>query len=210
VSVRTRKGYWAVPPDEEIRAALLKPRAPVPVEPPRRISPLIRPWFGAARAENGQTRVTFVWEPAGRVPGVKQPLAAHVQLKVLASDDRVLFDGAVQPTGPLGGDLDVSHARAEFDAAPGNLRVRMSIQDQTSQSIDSDVRDVNVRNLSEAVAIGTPMVFRGRNARDFRALETGEAAPVSSREFSRTERVVIRFPVYAPKSAQVTTWRRSR
>src|SRR4029079_14040708 len=83
VSVRTRKGYWAVPPDEEIRAALLKPRAPVPVEPPRRISTLIRPSVGAARAENGQTRVTFVWEPAGRVPGVKQPLAAHVQLKVL-------------------------------------------------------------------------------------------------------------------------------
>jgi len=210
VSVRTRKGYWAVPPDEELRAALLKPRAPVRVEPPRRISPLIRPWFGAARGENGQTRVTFVWEPAVHIPGTKQPLAAHVLLKVLASDDRVLFEGAVQPTGPLGGEADVSHARAEFDAAPGNLRVRMSIQDQTSQAIDSDSRDVNIRDLREPVAVGTPLVYRGRNARDFRALDTEEAAPVSSREFSRTERVVIRFPVYAPDSAQVTATLQNR
>ena len=27
VSVRTRKGYWAVAPDDEVRAALLRPRA---------------------------------------------------------------------------------------------------------------------------------------------------------------------------------------
>jgi hypothetical protein len=55
------------------------------------------------------------------------------------------------------------------------------------------------------VALGTPAVFRGRTARDFRALaSTLDAVPVSSREFSRTERLVIRVPVYAPPDVPLT------
>jgi len=206
VSVRTRKGYWAAAPDEEARAALLRPRAPIVFQPAPHLSPLIRPWFGATRGANGKTRVTFVWEPAGRVPGTKQPAAAHVVLKVLAVDDSVLFEGSVLPTGPLGPDaLEESRARAEFEAPPGNLRLRMSIEDETEQKIDSDVRDLNVRDLSAPVALGTPAVFRGRTARDFRALASmPDAVPVSSREFSRTERLVIRVPVYAPQDAPLT------
>jgi hypothetical protein len=206
VSVRTRQGYWAVAPDDEVRAALLQPRPPLVLEPARRISPFIKPWFGAARGASGRTRVTFVWEPAGRVPGSKQPVAAHVVLKALAADGTVLFEGSVQPTGPLGPDVpDDSHTRAEFDAPPGNLRLRMSIEDEAEQPIDSDVRDLNVRDLSAPVVLGTPAVFRGRTARDFRALaSTADAVPVSSREFSRTERLVIRVPVYTPVDVPVT------
>jgi VWFA-related protein len=203
VSLRTRKGYWAVPSDEEIRLAAIQPKPKVVPEPPRHISPFIRPWFGAARGERGQTRVTFVWEPAGRIPGARQPIAAHVVLKALATDGTVLYDGSVLPTGPLGSDvLDATRVRADFDAPPGNLRLRMSIEDQTEQTIDSDVRDLSVRDLTAPVVLGTPAVFRGRTARDFRALaNSADAAPVSSREFSRTERLVIRFPVYAPANA---------
>jgi VWFA-related protein len=206
VSVRTRKGYWALPSDDDVRAALLRPRAPVVLEPARHTSPFIRPWFGASRGAQGQTHVTFVWEPAGRVPGAKQPVAAHVVLKALAADGKPLFEGSVLPTGPLGPDvLNESRARAEFDAPPGNLRLRMSIEDETEQAIDSDVRDINVRDLSAPVALGTPAVFRGRTARDFLALESmPDAAPVSSREFSRTERLKIRVPVYAPPDVPVT------
>jgi hypothetical protein len=48
------------------------------------------------------------------------------------------------------------------------------------------------------VAISTPRVFRARTARDLQALAAdGNATPVISREFSRTERLVIRFDVYA-------------
>jgi VWFA-related protein len=203
ISLRTRKGYWAVPSDDELRAAALRPKPAVVPEPPRHISALIRPWFGDARGERGRTRVTFVWEPAGRLPGSKQPIAAHVVLKALATDGTVLYDGSVLPTGPLGSDvLDSTRLRADFDAPPGNLRLRMSIEDQTEQAIDSDVRDLSVRDLTGTVVLGTPAVFRGRTARDFRALaSSSDAAPVSSREFSRTERLVIRFPVYAPANA---------
>jgi hypothetical protein len=55
------------------------------------------------------------------------------------------------------------------------------------------------------VTLGTPAVFRGRTARDFRALAgMPDAVPVSSREFSRTERLVIRIPVYTPQDVPLT------
>jgi hypothetical protein len=53
------------------------------------------------------------------------------------------------------------------------------------------------------VSIGTPEVLRARNAREFRALENDAAVPVASREFSRTERLMIRFRAYGPVDAPV-------
>jgi len=48
------------------------------------------------------------------------------------------------------------------------------------------------------VAISTPRVFRARTAREVQAIAAdGNATPVIGREFSRAERLVIRFDVYA-------------
>ena len=56
-----------------------------------------------------------------------------------------------------------------------------------------------VRDLRGKVAIGTPEVLRARNAREFRALDTDpDAVPVAARAFSRAERLLVRFPAYAP------------
>jgi hypothetical protein len=205
--VRARKEYWAERPNEELRASLLRPRPPATPEPPRRISPLIRPWFGASRGADGKTRVLFVWEPAARVPGdrAKQVYASRVVLKVLAADGGPLFEGSVLPTGPLRPDpLDEEQARAIFEAPPGPLRLRMSIEDQASQVLDSDVREISVRDMSAPVVLGTPQVLRARTARDFRALENdSDAVPVAAREFSRTERLLIRFPAYSPEDSSL-------
>jgi hypothetical protein len=57
---------------------------------------------------------------------------------------------------------------------------------------------VSVRDLKGDVAVGTPQVLRARNAREFRTLDAGDAVPVASREFSRTERLLIRFQAYGP------------
>src|SRR5262249_49232663 len=44
IALRLRNGYWAAAADEHLRAYLSTPRRSAPPEPPRRISPLIRPW----------------------------------------------------------------------------------------------------------------------------------------------------------------------
>jgi hypothetical protein len=121
-------------------------------------------------------------------------------LTALKPDGTVLFQSTVSPTGPAAVDdpATPTSARAVFDTPPGRLKLRMSIQDATSKVLDQDVRDMAVRDLRGDVAIGTPEVMRARNAREFRTLEAEAAVPVASREFSRTERLLIRFQAYGP------------
>ena len=202
--VRARKGYWTASPDEALRASLIakaaEPRVVAPPEPPPHASTLIRPWFGIARGDNGKTRVTFVWEPAVRVPGDRvRRTVSRLEFQARASDGTVVFEGPVAPTGP--GAVDeaaATPARVVFDVAPGRLRLRMSIQDAASTVLDQDVREMSIRDLRSDVAVGTPEIMRARNAREFRALDGETAVPVASREFSRTERLLIRFRAYGP------------
>lgn len=204
VKVRTRRGYWALSPDDLLRAEVLAladtPRPVKPLEPAPRISRLIRPWFGLSRGDAGKTRVTFVWEPAVTVPGDRSRLVpARLQFTALDADGRPLFEGPVLPAGSAASTArDASALRAVFDVPPGRLRVRMSIEDAGLHVIDSDVREIAVRDLSAPVVLGTPEILRARTAREFRALDADpQAVPVASRVFSRTERLVIRVPAYA-------------
>ncbi|OFV94086.1 MAG: hypothetical protein A3H95_16505 [Acidobacteria bacterium RIFCSPLOWO2_02_FULL_64_15] len=205
VQLRARRGFFAPSFDDKLREAVLdrvnNPPPPPPVEPARHISPLIRPWFGFSLGEAGKTRVSFVWEPVGRLPGDRSRRGppARLVLTALAPDNTVLFEGPVLPAGP-GGIEDVSTpTRAVFDLTPGRLKLRMKIEDAAADLLDSDVRDLVVRDLRRAVSIGTPEVFRARTAREFAAVDANPAAvPVSSREFSRTERILLRVPAYSP------------
>ncbi len=206
--VRTRQGYWALSPDDLVKADVLAranaPKPVVPLEPAPHKSPLIRPWFGLARGDDGRTRVTFVWEPAPRIPGDRtRHVAARLTLTALGADGKPVFEGAVLPAGP--GTFETGErvqTRAVFNVSPGRVRIRMSIEDMGQQVIDSDVRTIVVRDLqnrSDLVVLGTPEILRARNARELRSLDADpDAAPVASREFSRTERLVIRVPAYAP------------
>jgi hypothetical protein len=81
----------------------------------------------------------------------------------------------------------------------------MSIEDQAAQAIDSDVRDLSVRDLNAPVVLGTAAFLRARTAREFREIEEDpDAVPVAAREFSRTERLIIRFPSYAPTGVSLS------
>ena len=210
VSLRARKGYFGASPDEALRVALLarinEPKPPVPAEPAPHVSTLIRPWFGMSRGDGGKTRVTFVWEPATHVPGERvRHTARRLVLTALAADGTVLFEGPVAPTGPAAIDEPgTTPARAVFDAAPGRLRLRMAIQDVAAQEIDRDVRELSIRDLRGGVVLGTPEVLRARTAREFRTLDVAAAVPVAAREFSRTERLLIRFAAYGPSGAAPT------
>jgi VWFA-related protein len=202
--VRARKGYWTASPDEALRTALIaranEPKVAPPIEPAPHVSPLIRPWFGMSRGEGGKTRVTFVWEPAARVPGDRvRHSVSKLVLQARSSDGAILFEGPIAPTGPAVVDEpNGTPSRAVFDVPPGRLRLRMSIQDVAATVLDQDVREMSIRDLKGDVAVGSLEMLRARTAREFRALETEAAAPVSTREFSRTEHLLVRFHAYGP------------
>jgi VWFA-related protein len=201
VVVSAQKGYWAPSADDMLRARLLARPAtpPRPPEPPRHISPLIRPWFGMARGEGGATRISFVWEPAVRSFGERARALPVSRLTLTAStaEGTPLFEGVVQPaSGAFASDDDA--ARAVFEAAPGRLKLRMRIEDAAGRVVDTDVRDLIVRPLNGPVAIGSAEIIRARSARDFRAIAAdARGVPTPSREFSRSERLIIRVPIYA-------------
>jgi VWFA-related protein len=207
--VRARKGYFAPSLDDALRADLLdrinNPPPAVPLEPAPHASVLIRPWFGMARGDAGKTRITFVWEPAARpVGGRAQRVPTRLVMTALAPDDSVLYEGVVLPTGPGTTDgAGVAPARVVFDMPPGRLRLRMTIQDSAQQVLDSDVRSIAVRDMKQGVEIATPEVLRARNAREFKSLGAAAAVPVASREFSRTEQLLVRFRAYGPGEAPV-------
>src|SRR5262245_4809362 len=99
--VRARKGYWASSDrDPSWRAALTASSAiPVGARIARRTSPLIRPWFGMSMTADGQTQVNFVWEPAPRVPGDRNPAPslAQVGISVMTLDGKPVYQGIVLP-----------------------------------------------------------------------------------------------------------------
>jgi VWFA-related protein len=203
VRVRARRGYWA-PTVEESLARRLAGAAgsTVPTTPrrmARRASPLIRPWFGWARGDDGLARVSFVWEPANRPSAAapRIPSPTRVSLKAVGADGNTIFEGRVRPRTagvPAAGEEPV---QAVFGAPPGQLRVEISIEDSQARIIDTDVRDVTVGRADGPVAFGSVEVLRLRHAREFRAAAADPIAPpVAGREFTRADRLLIRVPAY--------------
>ena len=218
VQVRARKGYWA-PTDEDRAKAMApaKPAAPpavtnalaaIATPPGRRV---IRTWIGTSRGDNGKTRVTFVWEPVPPPPGstaAERPV--RVSLIAGTAKGDAFFRGqvpngvvpAAAPASQTAGAASAAQgpAKVTFDVPPGKLQLRMSVEGSTSQVLDNDVREVDVPDLTAPqVVLTTPAVYSARTAREFRTLSSdSNAVPTPDREFSRTERLLIRFGAYGP------------
>jgi VWFA-related protein len=196
VQVRARKGYWALTP-EETRSALAPPAPSMPkpveealasVEAPSRAR-VIREWIGTTRGDDGRTKVTYVWEPVPKSPGDRpREEPARVALTAVAPDGSPYFRGRVQ------------EARVSFDAKPGPMELRVSVEGSGSQVLDAATRTITVPDLTSAQTVfGTPEVFRARTVREFQQLKADAAAvPMAGREFSRTDRLLIRLPAYGP------------
>lgn len=200
VSLRARRGYWSATPADLFRSIdAARPATPaLPPLLPRRASPIIRPWFGVTRDAEGSSQVSFVWEPAERVPGERgrSGAPARIRFKAFASDGRVIYEGAARPAGAPLGPPDTP-PQLVFPAPAGRIRVEMAIEDATTRLIDTDVRDVLIRALAGPVALGTPQVLRSRTAREHSLLGGSPAAvPVATRAFSRTERLWVRIGAY--------------
>ena len=203
-TVRARAGYVLRLQDVAAPAARVS-SFPSGLTVPRHMSPLVRVWFGQAAGAPGHTRVEFVWEPAPRVPGERGPVPvpARVSLSISALDGTPVFAGVATPSG-RGASLGLSDpSRLSFETPPGALLVRMDVLDPAGRSLDQDVRDLVVGGFPGPLAFGTAAIYRARTPQDLRAIAdaAGGAAPVASRQFSRTEHLVVRIPVVSRAGA---------
>jgi VWFA-related protein len=216
VDVRARKGYWAYTMDDVARATAPKVEASPAVsnalatlaDPPR--GRPARFWLGTSRAENGRSKVTFVWEPIAAAAGerrVTDDNAAAVMLTALAPDGRPLFRGRV-PDQPATATPSASATTANtaapasvtFEAPPGRLQLRIQVQGSAGQVVDSAMQELTVPDYTAVqVAFGTPRVYRARTPREMQNLGTNPGAvPVADRVFPRSDRVLVKVDAYGP------------
>jgi VWFA-related protein len=207
---RSRGGYMAAI-SAEARLALREAVGTGPVLPTRllRRSPLIDVWFGVTRADATRGRVVVTWEPGFRAVGTGRTGAARVTLKATTRDGKVLFEGTLAPMR-VGGVADaMSPDRAEFDAPAGRVQIDMTILGIAGDKLDVDARDLDVPAMNGALPLLLPAILIStQSAREFREVTAdANAAPDPSRQFRRTERLVIRVPAYAAGSPVRVTGR---
>ena len=212
VDVRARKGYWALTKEDVARVtAPPKPEAPPAVT--KALSSLAEPrsgrparfWIGTGRGENGQSRVTFVWEPlAVGSDDQRTETAAKVALTAISPDGKPLFKGRVPdggaPAATASSAVVMRGGSVTFEVPPGPLQLRLSVEGERGQVLDATIQEVTVPDYTAiSVTLGTPRLYRGRTVRELQTIRANPAAvPVVDREFSRSERLLVRLEAYAP------------
>jgi VWFA-related protein len=220
--VRSRKGFWALT-NADVTAATSAAAKP-PVDPavdealsaiatPLRAR-IIRTWIGTSRGENGRTAVTLVWEPAQSLTSERRETPSRVS--VMAGGQGGSYyrgkvpEPAAEPASSGGSNGTVATSstpagaggggRITFQAPPGTMQMRLSVEGETGQVLDTDFRDLVIPDYTKPEpALSVPAVYRARTARDIAQLVANpEARPTTSREFSRTERLLFRVRAYAP------------
>jgi hypothetical protein len=103
------------------------------------------------------------------------------------------------PPADLGASPQPQHV--SFDVTPGPIELRITVADREGQTIDRETRAIDVPDYPIGSAgLGTPQFYRARTPREFQALAADtQAIPMATRDFSRTDRVLIRFDAYAPE-----------
>ena len=213
VEVRFRKGYWAYT-SEDVARATAGPKADARPEITNALNAIVEParehtarfWTGTDRGGNGQDRVTFVWEA---LPSKTGSTAARVMLTASAADGRPIFRGRVpdpnalapvaQPGATDGGAPPLPSASVSFNAPPGQIDLRIVVENDSGQVIDSTTQSVTVPDYTRTqVSFSTPRLYRARTAREALQIRNNvDAPPITSREFSRGERLMIRLDAYA-------------
>jgi VWFA-related protein len=213
VQVWSRTGYW-VPSraDIDLIRATTKLRE-LPPPPaisirPAHTSGLIRSWFGLLPGSNGETRVTFTWEPDASAPVSRRDGgAARVLLSATTLDGKSIFEG---PVAPASADAaGKQRQQAVFDAPPGTLELQMKISAADGKALDADVRHLAIPKLDASrTLLATPELFRSRTALEYRTIvDRADAAPTASHEFSRAERLIVRVRAYAPVGSPIVSAR---
>jgi VWFA-related protein len=207
VDVRARKGYWAMTAADITRANNPTPDVAKPIQsalatiaPNLQAARYVRTWIGTERGSAGKTKVTMIWEPL--TVGARRDPAGRVTLLAADMSGSVLFRGrapeATPATPPTGSQ------RLVFEAPPGKVELRLTVEGITGVgTLDTEIRTIDVPDLTRPEAtISTPRVFRARTVAQMQTMAADPAAmPAATREFSRSERILIRFDAYSPGSA---------
>jgi len=203
LTVRARKSYLAVddagPPPLTSRAASGEAleAALSAIGRATGSSRAIRTWIGQSRGDRGKTRVTFAWEPAPKIPGAAVEVDPAAQVSIVASgpSDAEYFKGPLPATPASGNRAPFS---ATFDVDPGPLQLQLSVRDSASRVMASETRPITAIDFAaRPTTLGTPAIFRARTLPEYqRVKDDPDAIPAVTREFNRTDRLLVRVPAY--------------
>ena len=201
LEVRARNGYWA-PRGVDIdraRALALAAQLPSPVskafkeltpDNSRRAADF---WVGVAPAGADASDISLAWTPRAGIEG--RAAAGSVRATVTSGSERI-FDGEVTDGGTT------------FRAQPGPLHIDLTIRDGAGEMIDREQRTVTVPDPQKTtLGLSTPVVSRARSASELKSLMSDpDPAAFAGRDFSRSDRVVLRVAPYgsASRDAEVT------
>lgn len=199
LAVRARSGFWA-PLSSEVRALIDGSAAPPPLRRRAlRRSPLIDAWVGLRPAEGGEFAIAFTWVPTAPAATSRSPRApSALEVRVQSEQGKVLFEGRL---------ASVAEA-ARFVAPAGRVEFDMRVLGPDGAELDTDVRDIYVPAFTGGapLALLPPEVLRARTLPEYRRLLDDPAAvPTPVRAFTRSDRLVIRTPVWQARRGRVWT-----
>jgi VWFA-related protein len=200
--VRARAGYWAptiadMKRAERDSASTLPPAvaaalAQLTPEAARRSVDL---WIGTSLDAAGQPQVSLSWAPREGGDSAEASDVASASV-VATSEAGPAFDG------------DVDREGLTFNAPPGPLRIAFSARDGAGDVLDRHDRTIDVPDPARTgLWISSPQVIRTSNALELRKVKADPSpTPAPGREFSRADRLLIRFTVHGANAgpAEVT------
>jgi hypothetical protein len=130
---------------------------------------------------------------------VRRETVTSVSLTAAAPDGETYYRGPVPETEPPAGSAGPSSV--SFEVPPGKLQLRLAIAaGANGATIDNDDREVIVPDLTvHEVVWATPRVHVARTGREYQTIIKDPAAsPTPSREFRRTDRLIVRAIPVAP------------
>jgi VWFA-related protein len=201
LEVRARAGYWAPTIRDMQRATKEKEEIsnlpPAVTQALSELTPAashrnVDVWIGTGLGPEGRPQVRIVWTPREPETGeTAEPIAGATAVATSASGQA--FDG------------EVTRAGVTFEAPPGQLQIALAARNATGELVDRHTRTVTVPDPAADLWISSPAVIRTTNALELRAARNEPAAtPSASREFARSDRLLIRFAVHGNASAGAT------